>query len=123
MVRTAAFQGVKIALVGTGRLESSRKPTSVYISAIMNTLHEQAERLCAQSSSEIQADHFDTAEALLVRALGDMDPGMAEAMPIWPGCWTAGATSTKPCGITVTIKRSPRRLRHDSSEFWRFNGG
>lgn len=44
----------------------------------MNTLHEQAERLCAQSSSEIQADHFDTAEALLVRAL-DMDPGMAEA--------------------------------------------
>lgn len=44
----------------------------------MNTPHEQAEQLCAESSSEIQADHFETAEALLVRAL-DIDPCLAEA--------------------------------------------
>jgi len=44
----------------------------------MNTSQEQAEQLFAQSSSEMQADHFDTAEALLVKAL-NMDPRLAEA--------------------------------------------
>lgn len=44
----------------------------------MNTPHQQAERLFAQSSSALQANQFDTAEALLLDAL-QLQPGLAQA--------------------------------------------
>jgi len=44
----------------------------------MHTPREQAEQLFAESSTEIKADHFEAAEALLVKAL-DKDPRLAEA--------------------------------------------
>jgi len=44
----------------------------------MNTPHEQAEQLFAQSSSALQASQFDTAEALLVDAL-QLEPDLAQA--------------------------------------------
>ena len=44
----------------------------------MNTPHEQAEQLFAESNSALQASQFDTAEALLLDAL-QLEPDLAEA--------------------------------------------